>query len=146
MPFFDARQRMAKKTSIGSTLCTPTVTLAELSQGSSEITLGLNLTSDAHKSARRTVCKKTRNDICKKTKYIPRPKFRELRLLTNQNHLKPLGATLRKEIKNIMGEIEIQVIFATKSRGALFDPRQSYIYTIFTPEPCGAQRGRRRGT
>ena len=30
MPFFDARQRMAKKTSIGSALCTPTVTLAEL--------------------------------------------------------------------------------------------------------------------
>ena len=66
VPFFDARQRMAKKTSIGSALCTPTVTLAELSQGSSEIMLGLNLTSDAHKSARRTVCKKTRNDICKK--------------------------------------------------------------------------------
>ena len=66
MPFFDARQRMAKKTSIGSALCTPTVTLAELSQGSSEIMLCLNLTSDAHKSARRTVCKKTRNDICKK--------------------------------------------------------------------------------
>ena len=56
MPFFDARQRMAKKTSIGGALCTPTVTLAELSQGSSEIMLGLNLTSDAHKSARRTVC------------------------------------------------------------------------------------------
>ena len=56
MPFFDARQRMAKKTSIGSALCTPTVTLAELSQGSSEIMLVMNLTPDAHKSARRTVC------------------------------------------------------------------------------------------
>ena len=35
-----------------------------------------------------------------------------------------------------MGEIEIQFIFATESRGALFAPRQSYIYTIVTPEPC----------
>ena len=35
-----------------------------------------------------------------------------------------------------MGEIEIQFIFATESRGALFAPRQSFIYTIFTPKPC----------
>ena len=35
-----------------------------------------------------------------------------------------------------MGEVGIQLIFATESRGALFAPRQSYIYTIFTPEPC----------
>ena len=39
-----------------------------------------DLTPDAHKSARRTVCKKTRNDICKKTKYIPRPKSRKLQV------------------------------------------------------------------
>ena len=44
-----------------------------------------------------------------------------------------------------MGEIELQFNFDTESRGALFAPRQSYIYTIFTPEPCEAQRGRRRG-
>ena len=97
MPFFDARQRMAKKTSIGGALCTPTVTLAELSQGSSEIMLALNLTPDAHKSARRTVCKETRNDICKKSKYIPRPKSDKSRFWINQNNSNPLGVTLRKE-------------------------------------------------
>ena len=96
VPFFDVRQRMAKKTSIGSALCTPTVTLAELSQGSSEITLGLNLTSDAHKSARRTVPKKTRNDIFKKTKYIPRPKSDKSRFWIKQKILKTIGSLSTK--------------------------------------------------
>ena len=35
-----------------------------------------------------------------------------------------------------MGEIELKFNFATESRGALFAPRQSYTYTIFTPKPC----------
>ena len=35
-----------------------------------------------------------------------------------------------------MGEIELKFDFDTESRGALFAPRQGFIYTIFTPEPC----------
>ena len=96
MPFFDSRQRMAKKTSIGSALCTPTVTLAELSQGSSEIMLGLKLTSDAHKSARRTVCKETRNDICKKNKIYPSPEVSRTSVYDKSELSKTIGCPSTK--------------------------------------------------
>ena len=56
--------------------------------------------------------------------------------MINQNYPKPLGTALRKERYNSMGENALKFNFDTESRGALFAPRQSYIYTIFTPEPC----------
>ena len=76
-----------------------------------------------------------------KTKYIPRPKSRELRFLINQNHLKPLGATIRKERYNSMGEIELKFNFDTESRGALFAPRQSYNIRYLRPSLAKLSEG-----
>ena len=56
---------------------------------------------------------------------------------------KSIGSLSTKRNKNLMGEIELKFNFDTESRGALFAPRQSFICTIFPPEPCEAQQGRR---
>ena len=84
--------------------------------------------------------------FAKKIKYIPRPKSDKSQFWIKQKILKTIGSLSTKRKRDSMGEIELKFNFDTESRGALFAPRQSYIYTIFTPEPCEAQRGRRRGT